>query len=152
MPPPSEDILRQVLASMFADCSHELKTSDGELPDAAPARELQDELREFIGNPSLPAAVQFTAYLADMMISDVFRNFFGDQISSPETDDARRNVVKRLSQLFDSLATASGQNDDAGRLLELAAFRRYVADYLAIVRSLNESWIAANQLPDMEST
>jgi hypothetical protein len=145
--PPGDSILREVLAAMFFDCSRGLKENADALPDAAPARELQEDLREFVSNPLLSQEAQFAAYLGDVVIADAFRNFFGDQISSCRTDAARGDVVNKIARLFDALAKSLIIGDDRA---QLAAFREYVSDYLGTVRQLNEEWLAGGLRQEME--
>lgn len=69
-------------------------------------RVLQENLDELIASNDAPSDIQFAVFLTDTIITDAFKNFFGDALSYEEADRARRDLCRRLARLFADLSGA----------------------------------------------
>jgi hypothetical protein len=134
----TDGFYRESLGELFIDCAEELasKSSD-DIPDVTSLRSLQDELGEYISSARTPTDVRYTAFMIDLIIGDLFRNFFGDLIHSEEADQARRQLCQLLVPLFRNLSSSMRQPD---KLAQMTVWQSFVSDYLQIVHRLNQHW------------
>lgn len=133
-----DDLYHRVLADKLGQYGGRLAQSSSDtLPSASAARELQEELEEFISAAAAPADVLCTAFLVDLIISDAFKNFFGDLTSSATADNARRDVCKHLAAFLQELSDSVAAQD---REAQSVALENYAKKFLSSVRQLNSEW------------
>jgi hypothetical protein len=146
--PPATDVDRDIrahpyheaLSALLEECAGNLQEppTNEELPNASSVRSLQDKLQDFVASDNVPPDIQFAVFLIDKIVSDVFENFFGDALSSEESDQSRRSLFHDLSKFFSELSGALARVDEHA---QIACFTDFVFEYLRTVRRLNASWI-----------
>lgn len=133
------------MAAAFAECAATLarahSTRDAEAPDASSLRDLQEYLQDFIKNEGTPEDVRYAAFFVDMLISDAFRNFFGDLVYSKIADEARAEACVHFATLFNETAAAVRNHELAA---QAAGAMKFVGQYLTIVRRLNDAFVVGS--------
>jgi hypothetical protein len=129
---------RSALAAALCACAEALHADRAAAsPDARAMRELQEQMRRFEAAEAAPSDIQFVVFILDIIIADVFRNYFGDLISTKQTDKARRDVCSLVAELFESWSTAIVAGDNAR---QFAGLKDFAVKTLKLTRELNQSW------------
>jgi hypothetical protein len=136
----SADVLyREALARLLAECARGLASmKDARPADARAMRQLQQNLSEFVGSESAPGDVQFAAFFVDTIIADAFRNVFGDQIWSEESEASHRRLCILFADFFRDLSAAMAKS---GEPAQFECIKNLVIGYLGEIRQLNKIWL-----------
>jgi hypothetical protein len=136
-----DPVLRQALAAALSDCATALAHANGEgaaaAADASSLRDLQEYLQAFIKTEGIPDDIRYSAFIVDMLISDAFRNFFGDLLYSKMAEDARIEACLLFATLCGETAMAVRDREVSAQAVSGA---RFVNQYLELVSRLNDAF------------
>ncbi len=122
----------QVLKAAGVDLESKIANRRAE---ATAARSVQDSARQILTSDKPDDQLLLHAYLVDLVIDDIFEQIFGGTHYTPETESLRLRTCQSLATFLSALAASleSGREADA-----IAAWRRYVKDYLTAINETND--------------